>query len=162
MVLSNDEKLKALYEKTISLIKSEDFENAYKNLEEISSLCTNANKELLGMCAKSSYNKGVIEENNNKSATESYEQALKYDFKDKTKIYNKLAYSYYNESKFKQALPYLLKINNFNDVTINYMIGFSYIKLNKKSFAKEFILRAKNSGNKNAENLWFKHELYGY
>ena len=162
MVLSNDEKIKALYEKSISLIRSEDFENAYKNLEEISHLCTNDNKELLSMCAKSLYNKGVIEENNNKSATESYEEALKYGFKDKTKVYNKLAYSYYNESKFEQALPYLLELRNLNDVTVNYMIGFSYINLNDKSSAKEFILKAKNAGNKNAETLWFKHELYGY
>ena len=42
------------------------------------------------------------------------------------------------------------------------MIGFSYINLNQKTLAKKFILRAKNAGNKNAENLWFKYELYGY
>jgi len=62
---------------------------------------------------------------------------------------------FYDEDRLDQN-------NNEKNMDLNYSIGALCIEQGRFSESRRYILIAKNLGSREAENLWYKHELYKY
>ena len=171
VTLTPDEKMQKL-SKEIEILLSpntQDLDKAYTKLEEITSICGDKQNHV---CAISYKNKGKIEKYKGQysKAIMGYEKAIEYGLEDSNgTLLEEIANIYYvNLQKIPEAIQKLEEVaknpNRKNDSKLYYDIGALYIEQGEANYkkAKDNIFIAKQLGNRDAEHLWFKYDLYKY
>jgi tetratricopeptide (TPR) repeat protein len=164
---SKVKKLAKEIDKLLENPNKQNIDNAYNKLKELTSICKDKKSYI---CAVSYKNKAKIEELKGEysKAIEDYTKSINSGIKDNEgSILEKIADIYYlhlnNIPKAIQTLKELTdNPHRKKDSKLYYQIGALYLEQGKYKDAKINIQKSKNLGNRDAEYLWYKHELYKY